>query len=128
MISVLFVDDDENTGLMYAKALTYHGHSVTVAKSMLQAMQSIGNSHYDFIFIDIKMPDFNGLDFIKWLRSNSKNTTDHLAILSNSESQKSVQQAKDLGIEEYLVKVDYSPYGLAQYIDQHISKNSASKH
>jgi DNA-binding response OmpR family regulator len=127
MISILFVDDDENTGLMYAKALTFHGHSVTVAKSMLQAMQSIDKSHYDFIFIDIKMPDFNGLDFIKWLRANSKNTNAHLAILSNSESQKTVQQAKDLGIEEYLVKVDYSPYGLAQYIDQHINNNSVTR-
>jgi len=116
MARILFIDDVPEIQKLYSEVLTKHGHKVVVAGSAMQALMSLQNGEYDYVFVDIKIPDFDGFYFLKQSKLEQEHPKTKVIILSNSESMKDYERAKALGAEKYLVKIDYSPYGLAQMI------------
>lgn len=115
---ILFIDDVPEICKLYSTVLTKHGHDVVVATSAIQAMMSLQTTEYDYVLLDIKIPDFDGFYFLKQSNLESEHPHTKVVILSNSESIKDFRHAKDLGAEFYLVKIDYSPYGIAQLIEE----------
>ena len=59
---VLVVDDDTVSRTVVEVLLSKHGIEVHEAKSGLQAISMTRNASYDFILMDIKMPEMNGFD------------------------------------------------------------------
>jgi CheY-like chemotaxis protein len=116
---ILFIDDVPEIRKLYSTILSKKGHTVVVAASVMQAMMSIRRTEFDFVFVDIKIPDFDGFNFLKEARLEEEHPNTKVVVLSNSESVKDYDRAKRMGVEEYLVKIDYSPYGVAQLIEQH---------
>jgi len=119
MAKILFVDDVPEICRLYSSVLTKRGHLVVVATSVMQAMMSLRTTEFDYVFVDIKIPDFDGFDFLEQAKFEEEHPHTKVIILSNQESPRDFERAKALGVEKYLVKIDYSPYGLVQIIDQH---------
>jgi DNA-binding response OmpR family regulator len=118
MANILFVDDDPRINHLYSVVLTKKGHNVTVAASVMQAQMSLRNATFDYVFLDMKMPDFGGLDFLKRVDVRREHPTTKVVALTNSESDELKRQAQELGVTDYLIKVDFSPYGLAQMLER----------
>ena len=118
MANILVVDDVPEINLLYSKVLAKKGHTVTVAASVMQAMVSVNNEEFDYIFLDMKMPDFDGLDFLRQAKLWVRRPQTKVIALSNSESEVLMKKAKALGVSEYLIKIDYSPYGVAELLDR----------
>ena len=97
--------------------LTKNGHAVTVATSVMQAEMSLKRATYDYVFLDMKIPDFNGLDFLEETEIARTHPKTKVIALTNSESDDLMRKAKKLGVSDYLIKVDFSPYGLAQMLE-----------
>jgi CheY-like chemotaxis protein len=113
---ILFIDDVPEIRLLYSTVLSKKGHEVVVAASAMQAMRSLQTTEFDYVFVDIKIPDFDGFWFIKESQLEENHPHTKVIVLSNSESPQNFRKARELGVENYLVKIDYSPYGLAQMI------------
>lgn len=64
---VLVVDDVESVREMMAEALRLDGHEVTVAASGEEALDLSREIAFDVSFVDLVMPDTNGLDVLKSL-------------------------------------------------------------
>jgi PleD family two-component response regulator len=62
------------------------------------------------------LPDFDGFTLLKQAKFATKHPHTKVVILSNSESASDFAKANALGAKDYLIKVDYSPYGLARMI------------
>jgi DNA-binding NtrC family response regulator len=58
---VLVVDDDPNTCVTFRDVLEAKGYQVGTALSGEEAISMAGESDYDMIFIDMKLPTINGL-------------------------------------------------------------------
>jgi CheY-like chemotaxis protein len=56
------------------------------------------------IFLDLNMPEMNGFDFLRWVRSESRLHSSPVIILSTSENPRDIQSAYTLGANAYLVK------------------------
>ena len=119
MAKILFIDDVSEIRELYSTILSKKGHTVVVAASVMQALMSIKTTEFDYVFVDIKIPDFDGFNFLRNARLEQEHPHTKVIVLSNSESPKDYQRAKKLGVEDYLVKIDYSPYGVSQLIEQH---------
>jgi DNA-binding response OmpR family regulator len=117
MASILFVDDDPQISQIYSMVLTKKGHEVMVAASVMQAEMSLKSASYDYVFLDMKMPDFGGLDVLKQADLRHKYPQTKVVALTNSESDELKRKAQSLGVTDYLIKVDFSPYGLAQMLE-----------
>jgi chemosensory pili system protein ChpA (sensor histidine kinase/response regulator) len=116
MATILFIDDVPEIRQLYATVFSKRGHDVTAVGSALLAMKALESKEYDYVFVDVKIPNFDGFWFLKESHLIEKNPKTKVVVLSNSESPKDFEKAKALGVDKYLVKIDYSPYGLAQMI------------
>lgn len=62
MMNILIVDDDVSMSRTMALVLKRKGYNVTVADSGPDAIQKVKDNPYDMIFMDIKMPEMNGVE------------------------------------------------------------------
>ena len=62
--------DDENVILdSFRKILVLDGYSVDTVSSGFQALNLIKSHHYDFVFTDLKMPEMDGVEVTKSVKS-----------------------------------------------------------
>lgn len=65
---VLVVDDDGDTCLLIKNALALDGHNVVTTQTGKEAIDLIGNLKFDLAFLDIAIPDVNGVEVLKEIR------------------------------------------------------------
>ena len=62
---ILIVDDDQDVGYMLRRISQKNGHHTDQVFSLSQAMEQANRQEYDLIFLDIYLPDGNGLQSIE---------------------------------------------------------------
>lgn len=113
---ILVVDDNPK---YLQDALPMYGYDVTVATDGVQALKALAkmdmkDDKLDLILLDIMMPNMNGWDTLKAIRSNEK--TKHIPIIiltAINEEQKMVSGLK-IGADDYIVKPFVLPNLLAR--------------
>lgn len=68
---VLVVDDEPMICDLYVRALDRKKFTVDVSYSGREAVGLVGRNDYDFIFLDLKMPDWNGVDTFKEMKKRN---------------------------------------------------------
>jgi len=68
MRDILIIDDVVTLGLMLKTWFSKKGFQVRTAINISDAKKSIQEQKPDFIISDLRLPDGNGLDLIKWVR------------------------------------------------------------
>ncbi len=68
-LQVLVIDDDAVVGRSFDRVLSEKGYEVSTALSGEEAMNSIGNTNYDVVFTDIKMPGMDGLEVTERIKA-----------------------------------------------------------
>lgn len=69
MAHVLIIDDDRSTCDMLKQAVSRYGHEADTALSLKAAREIATRKLYDVIFLDLKLRDGNGLDYLQEFRS-----------------------------------------------------------
>jgi two-component system response regulator PilR (NtrC family) len=64
-IRILVVDDEEGMCGLLKSILSGEGYSVKTVTSPLRALALLEKDQFDIIFSDIKMPEMDGIDFLK---------------------------------------------------------------
>lgn len=113
---ILIVDDNPK---YLQDALPMYGYETTVATDGVQALKVLAKTDMkenplDLILLDIMMPNMNGWDVLKSIRSNEK--TKHIPIIvltAINEEQKMVSGLK-IGADDYIVKPFVLPNLLAR--------------
>jgi len=116
-IVCLVVDDDKFSRTFVKTALYQIGiKNVKEVGSADEAREIISAAKIDVILLDQQMPNINGLDFVRELKNNpiaGKNIP--IIMITVDTKEKTVLDAKGLGIHEYLVK-PISPMALKKRI------------
>lgn len=110
--NVLLVDDNSK----YLKdALPFYGYEVSTAYDGVQALKYLDkNNDIDIVLLDVMMPNMDGWQTLKAIRSN--NATEHLPVImltAVNEDQKMVAGLKN-GADDYIVKPFILPNLLAR--------------
>ena len=111
--SILVVDDNPK---FLADALPMYGYDVTIAKDGLEALKILEQKEdvFDLILLDVMMPNMDGWDTLKAIRSNKKiKYIPVIMITAVSEEQKVVSGLK-IGADDYVVKPFILPNLLAR--------------
>ena len=66
--SILVAEDNEVNARMATIMLEKKGHSVSIARNGLEAMQKTSNGDFDLILMDIEMPEIDGIEVTRLIR------------------------------------------------------------
>jgi CheY-like chemotaxis protein len=58
----------------------------------------------DVIILDLKVPRLNGLEFLTWLRADTRLASSPVVVLTSSAASGDIERAKSLGVISYFVK------------------------
>jgi CheY-like chemotaxis protein len=67
MAKILVIDDDSMMLELYREILTRHGHEVVLAENGTQGLARAAG--VDLVIVDLMMPNLNGYEFTKQLRT-----------------------------------------------------------
>lgn len=68
-VSVLVLDDEEETRQMLADMLEHHGAKVALHSSGAEALESLGREKFDVLLSDLGMEEMDGVSFIRQVRA-----------------------------------------------------------
>ena len=113
----LVVDDDKFSRTFVKTALYQIGiKNVKEVGSVDEAREILSATKIDVILLDQQMPGMNGLDFVRELKNNQVGGKSiPIIMITVDTKEKTVLDAKNLGIHEYLVK-PISPLALKKRI------------
>ena len=102
MLSILIVEDDITFSLMLTTWLGKKGFVVRSSSSVSDAKRKLGEEAFDLVISDLRLPDSDGIDLLKWLKSTHPSLP-LIMMTSYAEIQTAVQAMK-LGAADYIAK------------------------
>ncbi|ODS31076.1 MAG: sigma 54 response regulator [Candidatus Scalindua rubra] len=99
---ILVVDDAPDTLEVLQRNLTSEGYKVFTAPGVPEAIEILETTMIDLVITDLKMPKVSGLDLIRHIRENFKNT--EVMMITGYSTVKGAVSAMKTGAEEYLPK------------------------
>jgi len=100
--SILVVDDAPDTLEVIKRNLLSLGYQVYTALGVMEAIKILETTSIDLVITDLKMPRASGLDLVRHVRENLKNT--EIMMITGYASVEGAVSAVKAGAEEYLAK------------------------
>jgi excisionase family DNA binding protein len=72
---ILIVDDDEPIRRLFKETLEKNNYHVVTSDSGIKALQLVKNWNFDLIFLDLKMPDMDGVETFRRIRRTNKSVS-----------------------------------------------------
>jgi len=103
-LTVLAVDDDEDTTALLRYLLEMNGAKVTTANSGSEALGLAREAHFDVVLSDISMPSMDGFEFVRRLRALPGKEDIRVVALTGFGRKEDVEQAENEGFVAHLTK------------------------
>lgn len=100
--SILVVDDSPDTLEVIQRNLTSRGYRVLTASAVKEALRILEQTTVDLVITDYKMPVLSGLDLIRHIRENFRDT--EVMMITGHASIDGAVDAVKSGAQEYLAK------------------------
>ncbi len=107
-IKILLAEDDKFLSSLVAQRLTKEGFRILSATDGNQVLKIFNENKPDLVLLDIIMPEMNGIEVLKKIRSNKDNNDVIIIIFSNLGQEHEVEEAKNAGADDFLVKVNFT--------------------
>lgn len=101
-LTVLYVEDDEDTLWLYTQIFSDNAGRVITAKNGAEGLEAYRQHHPDIIITDIMMPVMDGLDMAREIRNNDKSVP--IIILTAFQQNDYLMQSIDIGIDKYVMR------------------------
>ncbi len=82
-LTALVVDDSRSSRRALTQILQRHGYRIQEAADGVDAMRQLKDRSYDVIFTDLEMPQLNGMDLLREIRTNSRTSDIPVVIVSS---------------------------------------------
>lgn len=101
---VLVVDDDEFQHRLLARMLGDTGVDLLFTTSVAEAMSLLQVRRPDCIFMDIGLPDLNGIDAVRMIRSAANYANLRIVMLTGVRDETALQRSLDAGANGFIPK------------------------
>jgi len=102
---VLLVEDDAVNRKMTTQILEKMGHDVTTTENGIEALQALRERSYEVVLMDIHMPEMDGLEATRQLRSEYPTANQpYVVALTAAVMEQDRKQCRDAGMDAFLSK------------------------
>ena len=105
-MKALVIDDSRGARILLTKILQNFGfevHDEPLATSALSHLAG-DSASYDIAFVDVFMPEMNGIEFVRRVRDNPLYDQMFLLMVTSDASEGRMMEAMEAGADEYLIK------------------------
>ena len=102
--TVLIVEDDVRNVFALSSVLEPRGLKTVITRNGREAIEALDKQHVDLVLMDIMMPEMNGIDATKAIRSNPKLKQLPIIALTAKAMADDRQACLDAGASDYLAK------------------------
>jgi signal transduction histidine kinase/CheY-like chemotaxis protein/predicted hydrocarbon binding protein len=104
-IKILLAEDNAVNQKLTIRVLERMGYRVDVAGNGLEVLESLKRQHYDLILMDVQMPEMDGLDATRFIRSNLKpNSQPYIVAMTANAMQGDREMCLAAGMNDYISK------------------------
>ncbi len=107
-VKILLAEDDQFLSSLVAQKLGKEGYAILNATDGKQVLKVLEESIPDLILMDIVMPELNGLEVLKTIKGQEKYKDVLVIMFSNLGQDHEIEEAKKLGADDFLVKVNFT--------------------
>jgi two-component system OmpR family response regulator len=107
---ILIIEDEKTMAQMLKRAVDEKGHVSDVAYTGRDGVGRAHENEYDVIVLDLMLPDTNGFEVARTLRSGMNRVP--ILVLTARDTVADMVRALDLGADDYLTK----PFALAEFM------------
>ncbi len=140
-LSVLVVDDEEYNRMLLDAILVRWGMLIISCENGHQAISELNKNHFDLILMDVRMPEFSGLDATRHIRKKMSGEKAEIPIiaLTAASSEEDIKKCKGAGMNDFLskpfreselfsticsvLKIDLSKSGFNKELNNGVSRN-----
>lgn len=104
--NILCIEDHPDNMTLIRRIFRPEGYNLIEAKTGLQGLSVAESQDLDVILLDINLPDIDGYEVVRRMRSSASNKLSHtpiIAVTANALKEDS-QKARDAGCDVYLSK------------------------
>ena len=101
-LRLLVVDDEDGLRTLLKSELELHGFDVDEADGGTIALEAAKANVYDLIILDIRMPDIDGLEVLRRIRSEK--LAKKVIMLTGVDELKIARETLELGADDFLTK------------------------
>lgn len=99
---ILVVDDSPNVLELVRRVLTSRGYQVITSSNVVNAIDILEQMKIDLVITDLKMPNINGIELVRHVKENYKNTG--VLVITGFPSIEGAVETVKLGADEYMLK------------------------
>jgi len=123
MKKILIIEDEKILSDMYTEKLYREGFKIVSATTSSEGLRLAKKEKPELILLDILLPKENGISFLEKLRKNPKTANIKVLVFSNYDDPETKKKAKNLGVENYLIKTNYTPKEMVERIREYLKND-----
>ena len=109
MVKIAIIEDDATISQMYRMKFEADGFDVRLAGNGIIGVSLIDSFRPDVILLDIQMPEMDGAEALRRIRSHAWGKTIPVIVLTNLGEEEAPREMRSLGIQGYIVKANLTP-------------------
>ncbi len=104
--TVLYIEDNPDNMMLVQRALEARGYTLLKAKNGLEGVRTAENENVDLVLLDINLPDIDGYEVARRLRTSSKRALSNIPIIAVTANalKGDAEKALDAGCDVYMSK------------------------
>jgi CheY-like chemotaxis protein len=106
MTKILLVDDEPDAIATLKFRFEQSGYEVLTAQNGAQALDVLRESHVDLVLADFMMPELNGLEMARMIKSNTSLFDTRIMLFSCNTDPEFRKRAADIGVLDFVAKTD----------------------
>jgi signal transduction histidine kinase/CheY-like chemotaxis protein len=105
-LHILLAEDNAVNQLVATRLLQKRNHQVVLAKNGLEALNAFGREEFDLVFMDVQMPEMDGMEATAKIREREKaNGTHQLIVALTAHGMKGDRErCLEAGMDDFLTK------------------------
>lgn len=118
---IMIVEDDPFVSDIYFTKITASGYEAVSVASGTEALEKIEKGFCpNLILLDILMPQMNGLEALKKIKSKAEFEKVPIILLTNLSQKEEIDAGFSSGAAEYLIKSHFTPSEVMEKINKYI--------
>ncbi|HQF53777.1 MAG TPA: HDOD domain-containing protein [Fibrobacteria bacterium] len=125
--TILVVDDQQMFRDSIVDVLKLRGYTVMDADSVPLALAAVAKSVPDLALVDICMPDYDGIEFLRMINVRSDRTKIPVILMTAQPKREYLEEAAKLGVRDFVVKSSFSVQELVLRIEMRLAPEESAQ-